>query len=126
MEQVIDFGIENWWASDFMAFQQGSVAQFSIRAVETTTALCITADRQRELLDKVPELNEYFHLVFQKAYAASQMRLRMLYELSKEDLYRNFSKDYPAFIQRVPQYLLASFLGFTPEYLSEIRRKYIS
>lgn len=125
-EQVIDFGIENWWASDFMAFQHRSVAQFSIHAVETTTVLSITADRQRELLDKLPELNEYFHFVFQRAYAASQMRLRMLYELSKEDLYRNFSKNYPVFIQRVPQYLLASFLGFTPEYLSEIRKKYIS
>jgi len=125
-EQVIDFGIENWWISDFMAFQNRSAARFSIRAVETTNVLSITADRQRELLDEVPELNEYFHLVFQRAYAASQIRLRMLYELSKEDLYRDFAKNYPAFIQRVPQYLLASFLGFTPEYLSEIRKKYIS
>lgn len=125
-EQVIDFGIENWWASDFMAFPNHSLAQFSIHAVETTTVLCITTERQRELLDKVPELSEYFHLVFQRAYAASQKRVRLLYELSKEDLYRNFNRDYPAFVQRVPQYLLASFLGFTPEYLSEIRRKYIS
>jgi CRP-like cAMP-binding protein len=125
-EQVIDFAIENWWASDFMAFQHLSPAQFSIHAVEATTVLCITADRQRELLKKVPRLNEYFHLVFQRAYAASQIRLRMLYELSKEDLYRSFSRDYPNFIQRVPQYLLASFLGFTPEYLSEIRKKHIS
>lgn len=125
-EQVIDFGIENWWASDFLAFQHGAAAQFSIRAVQATTVLCITAARQRQLLDNVPELNEYFHLVFQRAYAASQMRLRMLYEFSKEDLYRHFSKDYPDFIQRVPQYLLASFLGFTPEYLSEIRKKNIS
>jgi CRP-like cAMP-binding protein len=125
-EQVIDFGIENWWASDFMAFQQGSAAQFFIRAVEPTTVLCIAADRQHELLQKFPELNGYFHLIFQRAYAASQMRLRTLYELSKEDLYRDFSRQYPAFIQRVPQYLLASFLGFTPEYLSEIRKKHIS
>jgi CRP-like cAMP-binding protein len=126
IEQTVDFAIENWWTSDFMAFQDGSVAQFSIRAIETTDVLCITADRQRELLDKVPELHEYFHLVFQKAYAASQMRFRFLYELSKEELYHHFSLHFPAFIQRVPQYLLASFLGFTPEYLSEIRKKYIS
>jgi signal-transduction protein with cAMP-binding, CBS, and nucleotidyltransferase domain len=124
--QTIDFAIENWWISDFMAFQHCSVAQFSIRAVETTGVLCIRADRQRELLIKVPELNEYFHLVFQKAYAASQMRFRFLYELSKEELYHHFNQHFPAFIQRVPQYLLASFLGFTPEYLSEIRQKHLS
>jgi signal-transduction protein with cAMP-binding, CBS, and nucleotidyltransferase domain len=125
-EQTIDFAMENWWASDFMAFQNRSLAQFSIRAVEPTTVLCITAERQQELLEKIPELNGYFHLVFQKAYAASQMRFRIQYELSKEELYRDFIRNYPAFIQRVPQYLLASFLGFTPEYLSEIRKKHLS
>jgi CRP-like cAMP-binding protein len=126
IEQTIDFAIENWWTSDFMAFPHGSTAHYSIRAVENTEVLYITADRQHELLAKVPELNEYFHLVFQKSYAASQMRLRILYELSKEELYHHFIRHYPAFIQRVPQYLLASFLGFTPEYLSEIRKKYLS
>jgi hypothetical protein len=78
------------------------------------------------LLKEIPELNAYFHLLFQKSYAASQIRLRLLYELSKEELYRHFSHQFPDFMQRVPQYLLASFLGFTPEYLSEIRKKYVS
>ena len=109
-----------------MAFQRHTTAQFSIRAVETTSVLSITAERQRQLLEKVPELNSYFHFVFQQSYAASQVRIRKLYELSKEELYRDFSRQFPEFVQRVPQYLLASFLGFTPEYLSEIRKKYIS
>ncbi|WP_207512884.1 Crp/Fnr family transcriptional regulator [Longitalea luteola] len=126
VEQTTDFALENWWTSDFMAFPTGSPAQLSIRAVETTNVLCITANSQRELLKQVPELNEYFHLVFQKAYAASQIRFRLLYEFSKEELYRHFNEQFPQFVQRVPQYLLASFLGFTPEYLSEIRKKYLS
>jgi CRP-like cAMP-binding protein len=126
VEQTIDFALENWWISDFMAFPNGSPAQFSIRAVETTEVLCIPADGQRTMLDQVPEMSEYFHLVFQKAYAASQLRMKLLYELPKEELYRHFHQHFPGFIQRVPQYLLASFLGFTPEYLSEIRKKYLS
>ncbi|WP_211303446.1 Crp/Fnr family transcriptional regulator [Chitinophaga ginsengisoli] len=126
IEQTVDFAIENWWASDFLAFQDGSVAQFSIRAVERTEVLYITADHQLELLKAIPEMNEYFHLLFQRSYAAAQMRLRFLYEFSKEELYHHFSEHFPAFMQRVPQYLLASFLGFTPEYLSEIRKKHLS
>ena len=122
-EQVIDFALENWWISDFMAFQQTTPSQFSIRAIEPTEVLSISADRQQELLKQIPEMNAYFHQVFQKAYAASQMRIRYLYEFSKEELYQHFLRHYPAFIQRVPQYLLASFLGFTPEYLSEMRKK---
>lgn len=126
VEQTIDFAIENWWTSDFMAFPHSSAAQYSIRTVENTEVLCITVDRQHDLLARVPELHEYFHLVFQKSYAASQVRFRILYELSKEEMYRHFIQHYPDFVQRVPQYLLASFLGFTPEYLSEIRKKYLS
>lgn len=125
-EQTVDFAMENWWTSDFSAFPTGAVSQFSIRATERTEVLAITADRQRELLQQVPEINEYFHFVFQRAYAACQMRFRFLFEFSKEELYQHFLQHFPAFTQRVPQYLLASFLGFTPEYLSEIRKKYIS
>ncbi len=125
-EQTIDFALENWWTSDFTAFEKGVAAQFSIRAVENTEVLSITAERQRALLKLVPELNEYFHLVFQRAYAASQMRFRFLFEFSKDELYLHFLEHFPAFTQRVPQYLLASFLGFTPEYLSELRKKHIS
>jgi CRP-like cAMP-binding protein len=125
-EQTLDFAIENWWISDFTAFPNGSIAQFSVRAILDTEVLCISADGQRQLLKQVPELEAYFHLVFQRAYAASQMRLRYLYEFSKEELYLRFLNDFPAFTQRVPQYLLASFLGFTPEYLSELRKKLLS
>ena len=125
-EQTLDFAIKNWWVSDFSAFPVGGTAQFSIRAVEDTEVLSISADRQRLLLREIPELESYFHAVFQRAYAASQMRIRYLYEFSKEDLYQHFRRDFPAFTQRVPQYLLASFLGFTPEYLSELRKRFIS
>lgn len=125
-EQTIDFALENWWTSDFMAFQQGTVARFSIRAIEHTEVLSISDSVQQELLKQVPELNAYFHMVFQRAYAASQMRVRYLYDFSKEQLYLHFLEHYPEFTQRVPQYLLASFLGFTPEYLSELRKKFLS
>jgi hypothetical protein len=54
------------------------------------------------------------------------MRIKYLFSLSKEEFYFNLANTYPAFVQRVPQYLIASFLGFTPEYLSEIKKKYFS
>lgn len=125
-EQSIDFALENWWTSDFTAFPNGGIAQFSIRTTEDTEVLCISAEGQRELLRQIPEMNAYFHMVFQRAYAASQMRIRYLFESSKEELYQHFLENFPDFTQRIPQYLLASFLGFTPEYLSEIRKKYLS
>ena len=51
------------------------------------------------------------------------MRIKYLYDFSKEEAYFQLCKNQPEFVQRVPQYLIASFLGFTPEYLSEIRNQ---
>jgi hypothetical protein len=59
----------------------------------------------------------------QKTLAASQLRTKYLSEMSKEEFYLHFSASFPEFMQRVPQYMIASYLGLTPEYLSELRKK---
>jgi CRP-like cAMP-binding protein len=123
VEQTTQFAIENWWISDYMAFQYQAATSFFIQAVEKTEVLIIDRIAQDKLLDRFPIMEKYFRLTFQHAFAASQMRMKYLYDFSKEELYRHFSTNYPSFIQRIPQYLLASYLGFTPEYLSELRAK---
>ncbi|MBN2892179.1 MAG: Crp/Fnr family transcriptional regulator [Bacteroidales bacterium] len=125
-EQTIDFAIENWWTSDFLSFSKSEKSRFSIRAIEDTSVIILTKDAKEKLLVEYPFMETYFRAVFEKAYAASQNRIKLLYELSREEAYFHFRDNFPEFIQRVPQYLIASFLGFTPEYLSEIRKKSIS
>jgi hypothetical protein len=68
-------------------------------------------------------MERYFRFVYQRAFASSQLRMKYIYDFSKEEMYKHFRDNFPEFIQRIPQYLLASYLGFTPEYLSEIRSK---
>jgi CRP/FNR family transcriptional regulator len=122
-EQTTHFALENWWLSDYNAFYAQEVAGFSIDAVEASEILSIDFQEMEKLLTDYPVLEKYFRLIHQKANAAAQNRIRFLYEMSREDMYLQFVSKYPQFCQRVPQYLLASFLGITPEYLSEIRRK---
>lgn len=123
IEQTTQFAIENWWMTDELAFDNGSNTEFFIQTVEKTTLLSISKEKQEQLLEKHPVMERYFRCVYQKAYAASQMRIKFLYNFSREELYHHFCKRQPQFMQRVPQYLIASYLGFTPEYLSEIRKK---
>ena len=68
-------------------------------------------------------MERYFRFIYQRAYAAAQLRIKYLFDYSKEEFYHSFKSKHPEFVQRIPQYLLASFLGFTPEYLSELRKK---
>lgn len=123
VEQTTEFAIENWWIADNEAFEHQKPSHFYIQTVENCTIIRIDFRSQEQLLEKHPVMEKYFRMVYQRAYAAAEKRIRYLYEMSKEDYYIHFSTLYPWFIQRIPQYLLASFLGLTPEYLSEIRAK---
>lgn len=123
IEQTTEFAIENWWITDTFAYERQIKTDFCIQAVEKSIILEINLQTQEGLLKKHPVMERYFRMIYQRAYAASERRIRYLYEMTREELYVNFSTLYPWFIQRIPQYLIASFLGFTPEYLSEIRAK---
>ncbi|HEX2535971.1 MAG TPA: Crp/Fnr family transcriptional regulator [Chitinophagaceae bacterium] len=123
MEQTIHFAIENWWITDYPAFQHRAAASFHIQAIEPSEVLAIDYASQEDLFREFPQMERYFRLIFQRAYSAAQLRIRYLYDFSREEFYDHFSTHFPEFIQRVPQYLLASYLNMTPEYLSEIRSK---
>lgn len=126
LEHTTQFALEHWWMADHMALLKQAPAEFSIQAVEGSDLMVISYSDLEKLLSQLPALERYFRWVYQRAYAAAQMRVKIHAPHSKEILYRQFAAQYPEFIQRVPQYLLASFLGFTPEYLSELRRKSLS
>lgn len=125
-EQTIDFAIENWWLTDYMAFEQRTNSAYSFQAVEHTTIAKITRDNYNLLLDQYPELEKYFRCIYQRVSAAAQRRITYHYDFSREELYLHFESNFPWFIQRIPQYLIASYLGFSPEYLSEIKKKRLS
>ncbi|MEO5594033.1 MAG: Crp/Fnr family transcriptional regulator [Chitinophagaceae bacterium] len=122
-EQTAQFAIENWWLADYASFCSGAPSQFFIQAVENSKITMFEKLSQDELYAKLPQLERYFRHILEKSYGAAQWRIKYIFSLSKEDQYRHFISSYPEFVQRIPQYMLASFLGLTPEYLSEIRKK---
>lgn len=122
-EQTTQFAIENWWLSDYMSFDKQSPSQFFIQAVENTEAYAVDIHCQEKMLEEIPQLNNYFRLIYQRMNAAAQFRVKYFRDFSKDESYRHFISLFPHFVQRIPQYMLASYLGLTPEYLSEIRKK---
>lgn len=123
VEVTTEFALETWWMSENRAFEFQTEALFSIQAVENSEILAIDFQSLEKLYRDFPIMERYFRFVYQRAFAAYQMRIKYLYTMSKEDYFFHFYDLYPGFVQRVPQYLLASFLGLTPEYLSELRKK---
>ena len=121
LEQMIQFGIDNWWISDYMSLNSGRPSAFCLQAVEDSEVIALSNHCRDNLLLQVPALERYLRLVQERALGAHQMRIHYIFSMSGRERYRHFSSLYPAFVQRVPQYLLASYLGISAEFLSRLR-----
>jgi CRP-like cAMP-binding protein len=124
-EQIIQFGLENWWIADQDSIMTHQPSNCYIQAIEATEVLLLTEKNMTVLFEHIPRLETYFRLMMQKAFVASQRRIGFIFNQSDEERYRHFSSLFPDFMQRVPQYMLASYLGFTPQFLSRLRAKKI-
>ena len=122
-ERTLSFGLEQWWICDWESYERGNPSLFAIQAVEDTRLATISIENYEAMLKKIPAMERYFRRIYQRTSAAAQRRLYMKETESAEERYWNFQRHYPDFVQRVPQYMLASFLGFSPEFLSKIRAK---
>jgi CRP-like cAMP-binding protein len=123
IEKTTEFAIETWWMTDNIAYEHRQPTTFYIQPIESSVVLRIDYFSQENLVAAYPKMERYFRFIYQRAFAASQMRIKYFYDFSKEEMFHHLNEHYPEFVQRIPQRLIASFLGFTPEYLSEIRKK---
>ena len=122
IEHVIYLYIENYWASDRESMIMLTPSVFNIDAWEDTEILVITRAEMADLMSKIPAIVEMIRLMDERNAIANQRRLNSTIRSTAERRYEEFARDYPQFIQRFPQYLIASFLGITQESLSRIRK----
>lgn len=122
-EHIVQFAIEDWWISDLHSFLAQSPAHFNVDAIEPSELIQIDFDSLQELYRRIPKFERFFRLIIQKAFVASQDRVISSHSKDAMQRYREFSTRYPEIERRVPQYMIASYLGMTPEFLSKIRRR---
>ncbi len=122
-ENVLELAIEEWWINDLYSYLTQTPSNYYIEALEPCILCQIHRARLEELYRKVPLLETFFRIKFQNAYVALQRRTNHLLSESAEARYKTFLATYRSIEQRVPQYMIASYLGITPEFLSKIRKK---
>lgn len=123
VENIVYFGIENWWMSDRESFTMLTPSQFNIDALEDCDLLLITHDKVQLLKESVPQWNKMAAQMDHRHSIAMQKRIHDAISLTAEDRFLNLMKSNPEFMQRFPQNMIASYLGITPESLSRIRKK---
>lgn len=121
-EHILNFAIENWWTGDRESLQTGHPSIYNIEALEDAEILLITKSNFDQLCNEIPALNDMVNAILQKSFIASQGRIQTFLSLGAEDKYQQFMEKYPQLAARVPQGMIASYLGITPETLSRVRK----
>ncbi len=121
-EHILQFGIEGWWINDLHSYLTQQPAQGFIQALEDSQVLQIHRDRLEVLFSNIPSIERFFRLKIQSGYVALQERTIHSLTKTSEERYLDFRNKYRNIEQRVPQYMVASYLGLTPEHLSSLRK----
>lgn len=122
-ENIIQFALEGWTIADLYSFLTGEPATYNIDALEDSELVLISKPAHEELLKTMPAYETYTRLQITGAYLAMQKRLTSVLSLSAEERYTNLTTTYPDIVQRVPQHMIASYMGLKPETLSRVRKK---
>ena len=121
-EHVVQFAPENWWLADAASLMTGTPSQYFIDAVEDSSLLLIEPPSHLRIVEQVPGYATAFRTGLQKHAAAKDQRIVSALATSAEERYQEFVRTYPSIALRVPQWMLASYLGVSPETLSRVRK----
>jgi CRP-like cAMP-binding protein len=121
-ESTIMFAMADWWVTDMFGFVNRKPAMMYIEAIEDSIVFQLRKEDLEELLSKIPKFERFFRILMQNAYIREQLRVIQNLSMPAEERYERFLEKYPQIATQVTQKQIASYLGITPEFLSNIRR----
>ena len=120
-EHILKLSVENWWLTDFESFYLLTPSRFNIEALEELEILQSTNAEIEEFLKQIPAFSAMSNVISQNNTIAAQKRMQAI-SYSAEERYEELIQNYPHFLQRFPQNMIASYLGLSSETLSRIRK----
>lgn len=122
-EHLIQFAPEGWIISDTTSQLLNEKSRFFIDAVEDSTVIIMKEGFFEDLSKIYPEVAEKNQRLMFNHIKNLQNRVNALISTTAEERYLDFLKKYPSIMLRVPQWMVASYLGITPESLSRVRKE---
>lgn len=121
-EHTVQFAIKDWWISDYPAFFTSGKSIMSIECIQDATIYEISRENMEILYATIPDLETFFRLKLESAFASFQRRILGYLSQSALERYLTFTNSYPNIQKSVKNYHIASYLGITTESLSRIRK----
>ncbi|MCB0748148.1 MAG: Crp/Fnr family transcriptional regulator [Ignavibacteriae bacterium] len=122
---TVQFGFEGYWIGDMYSFFSGKPAIFNVETLEATMLFAITHADFEKACEQISKFEIFFRILVQNGYLSSLQRIARSFSEDAEQQYLSLIKNHPHLSQRVPQYLVASYLGIKPQSLSRIRQNLV-
>lgn len=123
-DEVIDeFSLENEFIADYKNFIDVTNAEKDVRCIEHSEILVIQREDLYELYEKHHNFERVGRLIAESLFKNWQEKSISLVMDDAKKRYEKLINMRPSLVQRVPQYLIASYLGITPQSLSRIRKE---
>ena len=121
-EHVVQFSPENWISGDRGSIYFNEPSNYFIDAIEETVVVFIDQPFLDQLARISPDFRTKNEFLLHNHIRHLQKRIQLLLGATAEERYLDFIQLYPNLLLRVPQWMIASYLGITAESLSRIRR----
>ncbi len=121
-EHLLLFAAEGWFLTNVEGVHFDLPSSYTVQALEETRALLIDEALLTKMSASHPAFARFNREMLHEHLLRQQRRITQLLSDSAEQRYAAFTEDYPEMSLRVPQAMIASYLGITPESLSRIRR----
>lgn len=118
---MLRFANENCWISDCESLYRGTPSKFCIDAIEDSEVLLIENEAKNMLIEKIPAFAKMVTIMKNESSITFQDRIHEAITCNSRQKYQSFIKHYPDIALRVPQTMIASYLGIKPETLSRVR-----
>lgn len=125
-EHILQFAPENWIIADRASQYFNKPSDYYIKAIEHSTIVFIQPTFMEKASQRSSEFACFLENSLQRNIYVQQKRINSLLAMSAKERYLSFMDMYPGLLLRVPQWMIASYLGITPESLSRVRRELLS
>lgn len=122
VEHSLHFALENQFIADYSAFMLKQPSVYTLQTEEETEVVVMPGSvidwgyKNLNQGDRLGRLIAEFYFIYQ------DNRLKNLYARTPKERYDNITDVFPDIHNRVPQHMIASYLGITPVHLSRLKK----
>lgn len=124
-ESTFEFTKEGEFIADYQSFNNKTTSIQNIQAIEDCEMLIIDYDNVQTFFNTTKNGNLIGRHIIEHRFDIMVNQLLAIYMQNQEERYKKFVEHYSDLTQRIPQYLIASYVGVKPQSLSRIRRRFV-